>query len=92
LNKNAVAPSGGAQGGGAMVNRGRRAFNAALGGVALAICLVVAAPSPSANAQEGSPAPDFKLPSTTGLDVALSDFKGKKWVFLEFYGSDFAPA
>ena len=74
------------------MNRARRALNAALGGVALVIGLVVAGPSPRATAQEGSPAPDFKLPSTTGPDVALSDFRGKKWVFLEFYGSDFAPA
>jgi peroxiredoxin len=34
----------------------------------------------------------FKLPSTTGADIALSDFRGKKWVLLEFYGADFAPA
>jgi hypothetical protein len=39
----------------------------------------------------GAPAPDFKLPSTTGADIALSDFRGKQWVFLEFYGADFAP-
>lgn len=39
----------------------------------------------------GAPAPDFKLPSTTGADIALSDFRGKMWVFLEFYGADFAP-
>jgi peroxiredoxin len=39
----------------------------------------------------GALAPDFKLPSTTGADIALSDFKGTKWVFLEFYSVDFAP-
>jgi hypothetical protein len=39
----------------------------------------------------GAAAPEFKLPSTTGMDIALSDFKGKKWVFLEFYGADFVP-
>lgn len=39
----------------------------------------------------GAPAPQFKLPATTGADIALRDFKGKKWVFLEFYGADFAP-
>ena len=39
----------------------------------------------------GEPAPEFKLPATTGVDIALSDFKGKQFVFLEFYGSDFAP-
>ena len=39
----------------------------------------------------GQPAPDFKLPSTTGNDVSLADFRGKKWVLLEFYGADFVP-
>ena len=39
----------------------------------------------------GDKAPDFKLPSTSGTDIALSDFKGKSFVFLEFYGNDFAP-
>lgn len=59
--------------------------------VALVACSVVAAPSPSAAIEEGAAAPGFTLPATTGVDVSLSDFKGKKWVFLEFYGSDFAP-
>jgi len=40
----------------------------------------------------GEKAPDFKLPATTGLDVALSDFRGKKWVLIEFYSADFVPA
>lgn len=40
----------------------------------------------------GEKAPDFKLPSTHGVDISLSDFRGKKWVLVEFYGSDFAPA
>jgi hypothetical protein len=39
----------------------------------------------------GEKAPDFKLPATSGLDISLSEFRGKKWVLLEFYGSDFAP-
>jgi hypothetical protein len=39
----------------------------------------------------GEKAPDFKLPSTNGVDISLSEFRGKKWVFLEFYGADFAP-
>ena len=74
------------------MNRGRRSLGAVLFGAILAACsAVVVVPSPSAAVEAGSPAPDFKLPSTNGLDIALSDFKGKKWVFLEFYGSDFAP-
>jgi hypothetical protein len=40
----------------------------------------------------GDKAPDFKLPSTNGVDISLGDFKGKKFVFLEFYGAAFVPA
>ena len=39
----------------------------------------------------GEKAPDFKLPDTTGVDISLSDFKGKKFVLLEFYGAAFVP-
>jgi len=39
----------------------------------------------------GEKAPDFKLPGTMGLDVSLSEFRGKKWVLVEFYGADFQP-
>ena len=39
----------------------------------------------------GEPAPAFTLASTTGGDISLSDFRGKKWVLLEFYGADFVP-
>jgi peroxiredoxin Q/BCP len=39
----------------------------------------------------GDKAPDFTLPSTNGVDIALSDFRGKKWVFLEFYAAPFVP-
>jgi cytochrome oxidase Cu insertion factor (SCO1/SenC/PrrC family) len=39
----------------------------------------------------GQPAPPFNLAATTGGDISLNDFRGKKWVFLEFYGADFAP-
>ena len=39
----------------------------------------------------GEKAPDFKLPATTGTDISLSEFRGKKWVLVEFYGVDFAP-
>jgi len=41
--------------------------------------------------EAGDKAPDFTLPATTGLDVSLNDFRGKKWVFLEFYGAAFVP-
>ena len=39
----------------------------------------------------GDRAPDFSLPSTSGEQVSLSQFRGKQRVLLEFYGSDFAP-
>ncbi len=39
----------------------------------------------------GDKAPDFTLPSTTGEEISLSQFRGKKLVLLEFYGVDFAP-
>jgi len=42
--------------------------------------------------EAGEQAPGFKLASTNGVDISLSDFAGKKWVFLEFYALDFSPA
>ena len=39
----------------------------------------------------GEKAPDFTLPSTTGKDISLSEFLGKKYVLIEFYGADFEP-
>ena len=46
---------------------------------------------PAAAVEVGQPAPDFTMPSTMGTDISLNDFRGKKWVLLEFYGADFAP-
>jgi len=37
----------------------------------------------------GDNAPDFTLPSTTGKKISLSQFRGKKYVLLEFYANDF---
>jgi AhpC/TSA family len=65
---------------------------------ALALCLsviaavAVATPGRAGAVDVGQPAPEFKLASTFGTDIALSDFRGKKWVLLEFYGADYAPA
>src|ERR1043166_8858932 len=39
----------------------------------------------------GDRAPDFSLVSTTGDKITLSQYRGKRHVLLEFYGSDFAP-
>ena len=60
-------------------------------GTALTVCSVVVNPGPTAAVEVGESAPDFTLPSTTGADIALRDFKGKKFVFLEFYAADFSP-
>ena len=40
--------------------------------------------------KEGDTAPDFKLPSTTGKQVSLRDFRGKQ-VVLYFYPKDDTP-
>lgn len=39
----------------------------------------------------GDPAPDFRLPSTEGRDIALKEFRGKKNVVLYFYPKDDTP-
>jgi hypothetical protein len=63
-------------------------------GVLLTLALVslLVGSGPASALDVGQPAPEFKLPSTFGNDIALSDFRGKKFVLLEFYGADFAPA
>jgi hypothetical protein len=38
----------------------------------------------------GDKAPDFTLPSTTGGKISLNQFRGRKYVLLEFYIRDFA--
>ncbi len=38
--------------------------------------------------QEGAPAPDFRLPASTGQTIGLNDFKGKQSVVLYFYPKD----
>ena len=39
----------------------------------------------------GDLAPDFELKSHTGGTVKLSDFRGKKNVFIAFYPLDWTP-
>jgi hypothetical protein len=70
---------------------GRRPFGIALFGAVLVLGSVGVYPGPTAAVDVGQAAPEFTLPSTTGVDISLSDFKGKKFVFLEFYGADFSP-
>jgi AhpC/TSA family len=47
------------------------------------------APGVAAAVEVGDRAPDFTLPSTTGEDVSLSQFQGKKLVLVEFHINDF---
>jgi hypothetical protein len=42
-------------------------------------------------AEVGEPAPDFRLKSTTGKPIALSDYRRKKNVVVRFYVLDFTP-
>ena len=39
----------------------------------------------------GQPAPEIELPATTGGEIKLSDFRGKKMVLVEFYHTDWGP-
>lgn len=69
----------------------RGTFGWILVGATLAIASIVTGPRPAVAVEVGQAAPDFTLPGTMGGDVSLTDFRGKKWVLLEFYGADFAP-
>jgi peroxiredoxin len=69
-----------------VVNRIKSLF---LAGVLLASVLSVA--DVAVAVEIGEKAPDFTLPSTTGKDISLSEFLGKKYVLIEFYGADFDP-
>ena len=57
----------------------------------LAIVSALCAARPATAVEVGQPAPAFTLPATTGGEISLSDFRGKKFVLIEFYGADFAP-
>ncbi len=59
--------------------------------VSLTMFSVVGVPGLVSAVEIGEPAPGFTLPATTGGEISLSDFRGKKFVLLEFYGADFSP-
>ena len=61
------------------------------GRILVLLALMSTGSTPAAAIEVGEPAPDFRLPSTFGNDVTLSEYRGKKWVLIEFYSSDFAP-
>ena len=75
----------------AMVNFVSRTLGGALLATVLGMTLVAVGPGLARAVEVGQPAPTFSLASTTGGDISLNDFRGKKWVLLEFYGADFAP-
>jgi hypothetical protein len=56
----------------------------------LLACLLVGVRETTA-LEVGEKAPDFTLPSTMGEKISLSQFQGKQFVLIEFYGADFAP-
>lgn len=60
-------------------------------GAVFGMSFVAFGPKPARAVEVGGPAPAFNLASTTGDDISLNDFRGKKWVLLEFYSADFAP-
>jgi hypothetical protein len=74
-----------------MVNVVSRTAGVVLLATVLGLTLVAGGPWPASAVEVGEPAPAFTLASTTGGDISLSDFRGKKWVLLEFYSADFAP-
>jgi thioredoxin-dependent peroxiredoxin len=48
-------------------------------------------PGVALSLEVGEKAPDFTLPSTTGEQISLSQFRGKQHVLLEFYVRDHGP-
>jgi hypothetical protein len=58
--------------------------------VMLLACLLVGVRETIA-LEVGEKAPDFILSSTMGDKISLSQFQGKQFVLIEFYGADFSP-
>ncbi len=72
------------------MRRARRAASRMVMGILLLGGLATA-DVPWASALEiGKPAPDFTLASTTGQNISLQQFRGRKLVLIEFYGAAFA--
>jgi len=74
-----------------MTNFVSRAFGVVALATLLGMTLACVSPRQATAVEVGEPAPAFTLAATTGSDIALNDFRGKKWVLLEFYGADFTP-
>lgn len=67
----------------------RLAFAIAAAALAAATLGAQQAPPPKTHLKPGDTAPEFSLPSTTGKDIKLSDYKGKKIVVLSFFPAAF---
>jgi peroxiredoxin len=61
------------------------AFAAAFAGILAAQAVV----PPKTHLKVGDEAPDFTLPSTTGKQIKLSDYRGKANVVLAFFPAAF---
>ena len=57
--------------------------------VGLLVAALVGSTRLSSALEVGDKAPDFTLPSTTGETISLSRFRGRKYVLIEFYVTDF---
>lgn len=68
----------------------RRVRTAVLFGILLATALGTGGTGVATALEIGKSAPDFTLPSTTGEQITLSQFRGKL-VLIEFYGGAFFP-
>jgi peroxiredoxin Q/BCP len=59
--------------------------------LAMLLAGLLALPGAASALKVGQKAPDFKLPSTTGKPISLSQYRGKAMVLVEFYHADFGP-
>ena len=71
--------------------KGRTAMQIRTLWLAMLLAGMLALPGAASALKVGQKAPDFKLPSTTGKPISLSQFRGKQNVLIEFYVSDFGP-
>jgi len=69
----------------------RRSWGGPLILVVMLLTSLLAGMRETAALEVGEKAPDFMLLSTTGEKISLSQFQGKQFVLIEFYGADFAP-